>query len=201
MTLDIYSYSLGQAAQDTRSCDGPHTIQTSPLLTPINNQILWRHEPLTFDPTIYSKTTSPLFRRVSAQLAHYVFDSTFNQRCFLTLGGDHSCAIGTWSGAASALAQQQKELGLIWVDAHMDSHTHDTSTSHNIHGMSLAALLGHGRPALTNILSSHSKLKPENVYLIGVRSYEQAEQDLLERIGVKVFYMQEVAEKSLKNSP
>jgi arginase len=114
----------------------------------------------------------------------------------LVVGGDHSCAIGTWSGAHRALAEQGP-LGLIWIDAHMDSHTFATTPSGQIHGMPLACLLGHGEAALTAIDGPEAKLRPEHVCLIGVRSFEAGEAALLHRLGVRVFDMDEVRTRGL----
>ncbi|MDP2029868.1 MAG: arginase [Thiobacillus sp.] len=114
----------------------------------------------------------------------------------LVVGGDHSCAIGTWSGVHRALADKGP-LGLIWIDAHMDSHTFATTPSGQIHGMPLACLLGHGAAALTTIDGPEAKLRPEHVCLIGVRSYEAGEAALLQRLGVRVFDMAEVCRRGL----
>ena len=114
----------------------------------------------------------------------------------LVVGGDHSCAIGTWSGVHRVLADRGP-LGLIWIDAHMDSHTFATTPSGQIHGMPLAALLGHGETALTSIEGAEAKLRPEHVCLIGVRSYEAGEAALLHRLGVRVFEMDEVRRRGL----
>jgi arginase len=100
--------------------------------------------------------------------------------CPIVIGGDHSCAIGTWGG----IAKKYQEFGLIWVDAHMDSHTPETSITQNVHGMPAANLLGYGDFA--NLIQP--SLKPENVVFIGIRSYEQAERELLESLGIKIFY-------------
>ncbi|MFN3544659.1 MAG: arginase [Thiobacillus sp.] len=114
----------------------------------------------------------------------------------LVVGGDHSCAIGTWSGVHRALADKGA-LGLIWVDAHMDSHTFATTPSGHIHGMPLAALLGHGEAALTSIEGPAPKLLPAHVCLIGVRSFEAGEAALLQRLGVRVFVMDEVRRRGI----
>ncbi len=114
----------------------------------------------------------------------------------LVVGGDHSCAIGTWSGVHRALASAGP-LGLIWIDAHMDSHTFATTPSGQIHGMPLACLLGHGDAALTGIAGPQAKLRPEHVCLIGVRSYEAGEAALLHRLGVRVFDMEEIRRRGL----
>lgn len=114
----------------------------------------------------------------------------------LVVGGDHSCAIGTWSGVHRALADRGP-LGLIWIDAHMDSHTFATTPSGQIHGMPLAALLGHGDAALTAIDGPEAKLRPEHVCLLGVRSFEAGEAALLHRLGVRVFDMDEIRRRGL----
>jgi len=114
----------------------------------------------------------------------------------LVVGGDHSCAIGTWSGVHRVLADQGP-VGLIWIDAHMDSHTFATTPSGQIHGMPLAVLLGSGEAALTSIDGAEAKLLPEHVCLIGVRSYEAGEAALLQRLGVRVYEMDEVRRRGL----
>ena len=98
----------------------------------------------------------------------------------VVIGGDHSCAIGTWSG----VAEKHGDFGLIWVDAHMDSHTPQTSITQNVHGMPLANLLGYGD--FTHL--ANPKLKPENLIPIGIRSYEPEEKELLDKLGVKIYY-------------
>jgi arginase len=114
----------------------------------------------------------------------------------LVIGGDHSCAIGTWSGVKRALGAEAR-LGLIWIDAHMDSHTVATSQTRNIHGMPLASLLGHGDSRLTGVAGAEPKLLPEDVCLIGVRSFEADEAVLLKQLGVRVYFMHEIRRRGL----
>lgn len=114
----------------------------------------------------------------------------------LVIGGDHSCAIGTWLGVKRVLGAEAR-LGLIWIDAHMDSHTVATSQTRNIHGMPLASLLGHGDPRLTGVAGAGAKLLPEDVCLIGVRSFESDEAVLLKQLGVRVYFMHEVRRRGL----
>jgi arginase len=118
---------------------------------------------------------------------------------FVVLGGDHSCAIGTWSGARDGLAERGP-LGLIWYDAHMDAHTPETTESGRLHGMPLAALMGYGRPELTGIARHKPALRPENLCLIGVRSYEPGEHGLLEQQGVRVIKMDELKRIGLRTA-
>ena len=110
---------------------------------------------------------------------------------FLVLGGDHSISIGTWSGAANALRADEQhgphaEIGLIWIDAHMDAHTPLTSPSGNWHGMAVAHLLGYGDCDLLSLSPARPAVRPENLCLIGTRSFEAEETELLQRLGVRV---------------
>ncbi|WP_243293097.1 arginase [Bacillus sp. FJAT-47783] len=106
----------------------------------------------------------------------------------LVLGGDHSIAIGSLAG----VAKNYKNLGVIWYDAHGDLNTAETSPSGNIHGMPLAVSLGIGHPSLTNILDFTPKVKPENVVIIGARSLDEGERELIKEKGIKVYTMHEI---------
>ncbi|MDQ3427053.1 MAG: arginase [Gemmatimonadota bacterium] len=110
----------------------------------------------------------------------------------LVLGGDHSIAVGTVSGIAAFARRQGKKLGLIWVDAHGDINTPETSPSGNIHGMPLAALLGDGPEELTGIGAAESKISPRNVALVGIRSLDQGEKVRLKRNGAQVHTMSDI---------
>ena len=136
--------------------------------------------------------------RLNQQLAKETYDSTLQHPFTMVIGGDHSCAIGTWSGVAEAVRTRGEDLALLWIDAHMDSHTPQTTPSGNIHGMPLAALLGHGSEDFTQILSPYPKLKPQNVFLIGIRSYEEEEKKLLEKLNIRIYYVEEVHQRGLK---
>ncbi len=106
----------------------------------------------------------------------------------LVLGGDHSIAIGTLAG----VAKHYKNLGVIWYDAHGDLNTAETSPSGNIHGMPLAASIGLGHRALTEIGGYSPKVKPENVVIIGARSLDEGERILIKETGIKVYTMHEI---------
>ena len=103
--------------------------------------------------------------------------------------------IGTWSGVAAAV-RARGPLGLIWIDAHMDAHTPATSPSGALHGMPLACLLGHGEASLVALMKGHA-LDPGHVCLVGVRSFEPDEAELLSRLGVRVFSMDEIDQRGL----
>ncbi|HRP22401.1 MAG TPA: ornithine--oxo-acid transaminase [Thauera sp.] len=110
----------------------------------------------------------------------------------LVIGGDHAVAAGTWRGIGR---RRGRAPGLIWIDAHLDSHTDASTHSGNIHGMPLAALLGAGHPALCAIPGPD--LDPARTCIIGARAWEPEEQALLARFGVRVFDMAEVNARGL----
>jgi arginase len=90
----------------------------------------------------------------------------------LVLGGDHSLAAGSVSGVAEFYRRRNERIGVIWIDAHSDINTPETSPSGNVHGMPLAALLGLGPEPLGNIYGFSPKVAPENTVLIGVRDID-----------------------------
>ncbi|MCA1061447.1 arginase [Rossellomorea aquimaris] len=106
----------------------------------------------------------------------------------LIFGGDHSIAIGTLAG----VSPHYENLGVIWYDAHGDLNTGDTSPSGNIHGMPLAVSLGIGHEDLTGIGHSNPKIKPENIVIIGARSLDEGERELIKEKGIKVYTMHEI---------
>lgn len=126
--------------------------------------------------------------KASELLAQKIDETIAGDSFPLVLGGDHSIALGTLAG----VAKKQKNLGVIWYDAHGDLNTADTSPSGNIHGMPLAASLGFGDPGLTNIGGFSPKAKPENVVIIGARDLDDGERKLIKETGIKVFTMHEI---------
>jgi arginase len=110
----------------------------------------------------------------------------------LILGGDHSIAVGTVSGIAAHAQRQQQRVGLLWIDAHGDINTPETSPSGNIHGMPLAVLLGYGAPELTGVAGPGPKVDPANVSLVGIRSLDSGEKKRLKETGVQVHTMSDI---------
>ncbi|MEK6409176.1 MAG: arginase [Acidobacteriota bacterium] len=113
------------------------------------------------------------------------------------LGGDHSIAIGSVAGVASFYRKRNKRVGIVWLDAHTDVNTPETSPSGNIHGMPLAALLGRGARELTHVAGFAPKVLPENVAVIGARSIDPGERDFIRSTGIRVFSMSELDERGL----
>ena len=109
------------------------------------------------------------------------------------IGGDHAAAMGT----VSASSTYYGETGLIWIDAHPDINTNDTSASGNIHGMPVAALIGEGYDPLTKIFTDDKKIKKENVVLFGLRDIDPPEQETLNRLNIKYFTYKDITEKGL----
>jgi arginase len=110
----------------------------------------------------------------------------------LVLGGDHSIAAGTVSGVAAHAHRRRKKVGVLWVDAHGDINTPETSPSGNIHGMPLASLLGDGPEELTGIGGDFRKVDAANVALVGIRSLDEGEKVRLKRYGVQVHTMSDI---------
>jgi len=110
----------------------------------------------------------------------------------VVIGGDHSVAAGSVAASAEAVrATTGKPLGLIWVDAHGDMNTPETSGSGNVHGMPLAALLGQPPKELSSIGTSPS-VRPEHTVLVGIRNLDDREKDQIRAAGVHVFTMKDV---------
>ncbi|MGC9223779.1 MAG: arginase [Terracidiphilus sp.] len=117
----------------------------------------------------------------------------------LILGGDHSVAAGSVAGAAEFYRRQGMKIGLLWIDAHSDINTPETSPSGNVHGMPLAALLGLGPEPLSNLFGYAPKIAPENAVLIGVRDIDLPERENLRRAGIgHVYTMREIDERGMR---
>ena len=117
----------------------------------------------------------------------------------LVLGGDHSIAVGTVSGVAEFYRRKKQKIGLIWMDAHADINTPQTSPSGNVHGMPVAALTGLGPEELKNVFGWSPKVAPENVVLIGLRDIDPTEKANIRRAGItEVYTMRDIDERGLR---
>ncbi len=126
--------------------------------------------------------------QASEELAQLVTTTLQAQEFPLILGGDHSIALGSISG----VARQHQPLGVIWVDAHADFNTEQTTPSGNVHGMILAALAGLGDRQLTDIGGWSPKLDKNRIVIIGARDLDPGEQDLLRINQIHVFTMSDI---------
>jgi arginase len=196
-SLYMLGYASGMGGASSGSADGPLVIQDSPYTSTLKNEGIHLVWDKIFQPSTSSNTVLSKVSELCNDLAQSTSTLTKEKKPFVVLAGDHTSAIGTWSGVSTA-KRKEGDLGLIWIDAHMDSHTPDTSPTGNLHGMPVACLLGYGEKSLTTIGDELPKIKPENICIIGARCYEPGEENLLKSLGVKIFYMDEVRERGIK---
>lgn len=140
----------------------------------------------TAEGALHAKYLQPIVTmadRLSAAVASAVEEGEFP----IVLGGDHSVSLGSVAGTT-----RDRKAAVIWVDAHGDFNTPDTSPSGNIHGMVLAALAGRGVPELINVGRAGIKVEPRNIALVGIRELDGGERDLLVQCGVHVFTMHDI---------
>lgn len=179
------------AGNQSGCCGGPMTLRRSGLIGILARQhglqLQWQ-QVLQPNP-LYS--TEVALTRLLHHIRQNIKSCVTTNQPFIFMGGDHSCAMGVWSGVLKAV-KRPRNFGLIWIDAHMDSHTFATSSSGNIHGMPIAALLGKADQRLATIYGNYPSLNPSRLVLIGVRSYEPAEERLLKSLGVQVYTMERV---------
>lgn len=192
--IPVIGYASSAAANQGGSEQAPGTLKTSAILQALNLPLHWQAI-LQTSQSVAKMAAIPEIANLCQQLANITLQLIKEKKPFVVIGGDHTSAIGTWSGAAAAL--NEKPLGLLWLDAHMDSHTSETTHTKNVHGMPLACLLGYGDKRLTHIINTKSKLLPQNVCLIGVRSYESEEAELLKKLKVHVYFMNEIEKRGL----
>ena len=193
--ISLIGVESGVGANDVGCKDGPIFLRDSQHFSKLLAefpQLRW-HEIVTVLPGL-SKLNAVV--QLCEQLAYITEKLAQNKQRFIVLGGDHSAAVGTWSGVQSVY-EDQGPIGLLWIDAHLDSHTFETTESGNIHGMPLAALLGRGATELTQLFTSQTKLLPQHVCVLGARSYEPGEWETLNELGVHVFYMDEIHARGL----
>jgi arginase len=139
----------------------------------------------------------PQIAEVAAELADRVTTAMRAGAIPLVLGGDHSLSIGSIAGAARWARENDADIGLLWFDAHADMNTPDTTPSGNIHGMPLAASLGYGDPALTEIAGFSPKVRWDKTVLIGARDVDRGERALIREAGIRTFTMREIDEDGI----
>jgi arginase len=189
--LTAIEVACGDGARDPRCQTGPIVFRhfgTADLLTE-GVTLDWRQMPANLRAGDCSPRTSVI--RCARWIAQVAYRLTVNGEKFVVIGGDHSIAIGTWSGVSDAL-RQRGPLGLVWIDAHMDMHTPSTSPSGAFNGMPIACLLGYGEPELTAIAKTGPAIDPRHICLVGVRSFEAEEGALAGRLGIPVIDMSAV---------
>ena len=191
--LRLIGAASGVGAQDPGCHAGPTALHRAHAFDDLN-----RRPDLTWGEMLFPRQRLP--GRVAevadlcGRLAREVAGALDRGETPVVLGGDHSCAIGTWSGVKSRSAAP---IGLLWLDALLDSHTPESSHSGALHGMPLACLLGQGDRRLVTVGGPAPKLLPQHVALIGARSYEPEEAEFLGRLGVRVYGSEEMGQRGL----
>jgi len=117
----------------------------------------------------------------------------------LVLGGDHSVAVGTVSGVSRRFRARGESIGLLWLDAHADMNTPETTPSGNVHGMPLACIAGMGPAELTDIFGYHPKVAPRNIVIVGLRDVDQMEKPHVRDSGVRAFTMRDLDERGMRS--
>ncbi|MGQ9549057.1 MAG: arginase [Roseiflexus sp.] len=155
------------------------------LAVPLAEQI---EPPPANEPLRYLQPITGVVR----DLAQQVHDVISGNALPVILGGDHSLSIGSVAGSA-----HNRRIGVIWLDAHGDYNTPETTPSGNIHGMSLAVLTGHGHPVLTGLIGKTPVIRPGDAALVGVRNLDDGERELLRASGVHVFTMHDIDRRGM----
>jgi arginase len=133
------------------------------------------------------------------RLGQMVYQTMIDGKAPLVLGGDHSIAIGTIAGLAKYFRKKRQKIGLIWIDAHADMNTPQSSPSGNVHGMPLACTIGLGPPELAKIFGFSPKIEPANVALVGIRDIDILERSNVRESGVHAFTMRDIDERGLRS--
>ena len=136
--------------------------------------------------------------KICQKHADLVLKSLEEGRVPISLGGDHSMAAGTVSGVAEYYRRQNQKIGLLWIDAHSDINTPESSPSGNVHGMPLAAIMGLAVAELANIYNFTPKVAPENCVIVGVRDVDSAEKENIRKSGIHVFTMRDIDERGMR---
>jgi len=140
----------------------------------------------------------PQIAHTCARLADMVERAADKGQVPVVLGGDHSAAVGTVAGMSRHLRKKGHKLGLLWIDAHADMNTPDSSPSGNVHGMPLACIIGQGPAELTGIAGRTPMVDPRNVAIVGLRSVDDIERFNVRGAGVHPFTMRDIDERGMR---
>ena len=201
MNIHVIEMPLDFGASRHGSDMGPSAIRLAGLcekLESLGHSLVKYNSPIRINPQECEKIGNPKAKylkpiaKACTQLAKEV-DASFAAGNFpFTLGGDHSIVLGTLAGAAASAKRNKQKLGVLYVDAHGDFNTPETTPSGNIHGECLAASCGFGLPELTNLYFEGTKVDPHNVCFVGIRDLDPGEKDVMRKAGVTVFTMSDI---------
>lgn len=134
----------------------------------------------------------PEITEVSLQVAEAVEEAMSNDSIPVTIGGDHSLAIGSIAGVSNYYRKRQENFGLVWFDAHGDINTPDTTSSGNVHGMPLAVSLGYGDKRMVDLLGFSPKVQPNRSVLIGIRDLDPPEREMIDQSGITPYTIRDI---------
>jgi len=140
----------------------------------------------------------PQIAAACERLGEMVAQALANGQTPLVLGGDHSVAVGTVGGVSRFFRDSQRKIGLLWMDAHADMNTPESSPSGNVHGMPLACCAGEGPDALRYMFGRGSMVDPANVALVGIRDVDAREQPIVRSTGIRPFTMRDIDERGMR---
>ncbi|QTQ17304.1 arginase [Treponema parvum] len=201
MNINILEVPLDFGASRHGSDMGPAAIRLAGLqsrLEQLGHKIVGYRSTVKIESEDYKKEGNPkakyLLPIVAActQLAREVESIAEREEFPLILGGDHSIVLGSLAGMAAACKKKQKRLGVLYVDAHGDFNTAETTISGNVHGECLAASCGYGLKELTDLYFAGRKVDPANVCFVGTRDLDPGEKALMKKAGVTVFSMSDI---------
>ena len=140
----------------------------------------------------------PQISAASEALAGQVDEALAQGYMPLVLGGDHSVAVGSVTGVARHYRKLGETVGLIWLDAHADMNTPESSPSGNIHGMPLACILGMGPPELADLGGFRPKIAPRHAVIVGLRDVDAKEKPQVRDSGIRAYTMRDIDERGLR---
>lgn len=207
--VEIIGFDSGWGCKDFRCEDGPSSVRADALLLKLRNlgidakwrgplgiKFLGNHSELDT-----KEKTLPLVLEGIRRLCNHVKHAVMHNHIPVVIGGDHSSAIGTWSGAVAG-AQAFSNFGLIWLDSHLDGHTAETSWQGKWggwwHGQPVTALTGSGLPDFRAVGGMMRKIDPRHLCIIGPHSFEPAEEEYVKRNNIRVFFLDEVERRGFR---
>jgi arginase len=198
----LYGTPLDLGAEDLGAFDGPTVLRERRMIQKLQESGLNLHDggDIVAQKRDQLELTDPQLPfveeivRVNTEIARTVHEQLQAGNKVVIVGGDHSVNLGAFSGAS---VQFDGDIGLIYIDAHGDMNTPESSESHNIHGMHLASLMGFGPDSMTKLYTDSVKLPTQNLLHIGGSDLDQFEKDLIQEKSLKAFTMFDVLTKGL----
>lgn len=206
MNVEIFEMPLDYGASRHGSDMGPSAIRLAGLrqkIESLGHKITKNECPMKMDSKAVAQEFAEVGENPKAKylgpiveactsLAQSVENCVNNGDFPLVLGGDHSIALGTIAGLSSAYKSSGKKMGILYVDAHGDFNTTETSPTGNIHGQCLSASAGYGIPELVNLYKEGVKIDPKNICYVGLRDIDKGERELMKQAGVTAWTMSDI---------